>query len=62
MGLESKIITALYTTSNANYATELIEKIAENFAIGFAEWKDTNQIDYLRLTTIELLEIYKKTL
>ena len=34
--------------------------IADDYAIGFAEWKDTNQIDYLKSTYKELLEIYKK--
>ena len=52
-------------------ATEECVKIAENFAIGFAEWVDKiglsprDSVDYhlyLSHTITELLEIYKKTL
>ncbi len=45
-----------------NYNAEECEYIAEEFAIGFAEWKEVNQIDHLKATIQELLEIYKKTL
>jgi len=38
-------------------------KIAENFAIGFVEWKNNLEYNYSdKFTTKELLEIYKKTL
>jgi hypothetical protein len=71
MTLKEKLITVLYKTSNANYASELLEKVADEFAIGFAEWKDKfiDEIADWKLdgvflkntyTTKELLEIYKK--
>jgi len=38
-----------------------IEKIADDFAIGFAEWFDDLSEDYCKDYTVkELLEIYKK--
>ena len=46
------------------YDTEECEKIAENFAIGFAEWAYRNDYNigfyFKQDTTKELLEIYKK--
>jgi len=54
-----------------NNASKLCVEIAENFAIGFAEWM-MEKCDYMshcvyeyqgdEYTQIELLEIYKKTL
>ena len=42
---------------------EKLEEIAEEFAIGFAEWFDDLDEDYCKNYTMkELLEIYKKTL
>jgi len=38
-----------------------LEKIADDFAIGFAEWFDDLSEDYCKDYTVkELLEIYKK--
>ena len=40
---------------------EICEKIADEFAIGFAEWLNVNSYKYpTKTTTKELLEIYKK--
>jgi len=60
MGLEEKFNKVEFNEQGID-VYKCVE-IAENFAISFVEWKDTNQIDHLRLTTNELLEIYKKTL
>ena len=45
-----------------NETIDELEKIAENFAIGFVEWCENLGIDHCDKTTKELLEIYKKTL
>ena len=38
-----------------------LEKIADEFAIGFADWLNINAYKYpIKITTKELLEIYKK--
>jgi hypothetical protein len=62
MTLEEKLIMVLYKTSSANYAAELLEKVAEEFAIGFAEFLNdcalNETLDNKSLK--ELLEIYKK--
>ena len=43
------------------FPLEDYEKIADEFAIGFADWKDKNYWKYNKCqTTKELLEIYKK--
>lgn len=42
--------------------TELLNEIAENFAIGFVEWHWVNAYEYPNNTDEQLLEIYKKTL
>jgi putative AlgH/UPF0301 family transcriptional regulator len=41
-------------------AKEMEKQQQYEFAIGFAEWKEVNQIDHLKSTIQELLEIYKK--
>jgi len=68
MGLENEF--SIYVDDNISFCVE----IAENFAIGFAEWCNSNYgldrttwVKYVdgkfnRYTTKELLEIYKKTL
>lgn len=44
-----------------NQSAELLEEIAEEFAIGFAEWRLTTFIKHVdEYTTKELLELYKK--
>ena len=64
-------ISKNHSTLLTNREADIIEKIADEFAIGFADWKDKfiSEIDdwkqdgvYLKnsYTTKELLEIYKK--
>lgn len=55
MTLKEKIDNAIWTSSN-NEVVDNLEQIADEFAIGFAEWLNNEWVDK------ELLEIYKKTL
>jgi hypothetical protein len=73
--LKKQLDTATPTLNRPHYQAGKLEKIADEFAIGFAEWCDDN---YFRMgntsfwaesmdwdndnkfTTKELLEIYKK--
>ena len=45
-----------------SFPSDESEKIADDFAIGFAEWRNSLYVatDYKNLNTKELLEIYKK--
>lgn len=44
-----------------NQSAEKCEQIADDFAIGFADWRNSLYVatDYKNLSTKELLEIYK---
>ena len=72
-----KPTTSISTEGEAGRFADKSVKVAEDFAIGFAEWCDNNyfrmgntsfwaeSMDWdndKKLTTKELLEIYKKTL
>jgi hypothetical protein len=62
--LKKQLDTATPTLNRPHYQAGKLEKIAEEFAIGFAEWciesegKDYNKYKYRNRK--ELLEIYKK--
>jgi hypothetical protein len=70
MKLKQKFAKASRKCFNGNYYiipiiedAEIIEKIADEFAIGFAEWlviRYNEDIIFDEYTTQELLEIYKK--
>ena len=68
MTLKERIENVLlkYEIAREESKVKMIESIAEDFAIGFAEWciesegKDYNKYKYRNRK--ELLEIYKKTL
>jgi hypothetical protein len=61
MTLQEKLIMVLYKTSNANYASELLEKVADDYCIGFAEWYSSkNEYFEYGKTIKELLIMYKK--
>lgn len=62
MTLKEKIDQTIWVNSNHEVVEEL-EKVADEFAIGFAEWLNLNAYKFpTKTTTKELLEIYKKTL
>ena len=64
MNLQEKLISILYKTSNANYASELLEKIADEYAVCFRDFcnKRANEkpLSNVGLSTEELLIIFKK--
>ena len=54
-----------YEIAREESKVKMIESIADDFAIGFAEWfvlNYTEEVFYKEDYTKELLEIYKKTL
>jgi hypothetical protein len=61
---KKQLDTATPTLNRPIYQAEQCEKIADEFAIEFAEWCVKNElfysIQYGRIKTLELLEIYKK--
>ena len=62
MTLKSKIDNAIWTSSS-NEVVDNLEQIADEFAIGFAEWlPNLSYVIQEAYTKKELLEIYKKTL
>jgi hypothetical protein len=60
MTLKQKFRKAFGSPRITDYGCELIEQIAEDFAIEFAEWLIENKILSSKMPTKELLEIYKK--
>jgi hypothetical protein len=59
MTLKERILPLVADGSYVEITASTIEKIADEFAIGFAEWK--NKGCYCNdILTKELLEIYKK--
>jgi len=60
MTLKQKFRKAFGLPRITDYGCELIEQIAEDFAIEFAEWLIENKILSSKMPTKELLEIYKK--
>ncbi len=58
----SGMLTNTYDEDIANWNAEFCEKIADDFAIDFAEWSKSLYVatDYGLKNTKELLEIYKK--
>ena len=62
--LKKQLDTATPTLNRPFYQSEQCEKIADEFAIGFAKWYEfmLRQTDNLkeRFTENELLEMYKK--
>lgn len=62
MNLKEKIDQTIWVNSSREVVEEL-EKVADEFAIGFAEWININTYKFpTKTTTKELLEIYKKGL
>lgn len=61
MTLLDKFDDALEHSTPVRFAFRC-EQIAEDFAIGFADWRNSLYVatDYKNLSTKELLEIYKK--
>lgn len=61
MTLLDKFDDALEHSTPVRFAFRC-EQIAEEFAIGFADWRNSLYVatDYKNLSTKELLEIYKK--
>jgi hypothetical protein len=57
MKLKEKIDNAILASSNSEVVSKL-EKVADDFAIDFAEWLNKDRETKNRLK--ELLEIYKK--
>lgn len=63
MTLKEKIYIAINGFSVNKNRVEQCEKIADEFAIDFADWFNVNAYKFPnKSTTKELLEIYKKTL
>lgn len=66
MGLEEQYKQWLETYPRPSLRDIECAIIAENFAIGFAEWyheeKEFGNLEYGRFSRKEILEIYKKTL
>ena len=65
MNLKDEFIYALWedTDATGDEVENKCEKIANKFAIGFADWLNLNAYKFPgQTTTKELLEIYKKTL
>ena len=61
MTLKEKIIQADKISIKHSSFANIIEKIADDYAIGFAEWLLNERTGFNRETEIkELLEIYKK--
>jgi hypothetical protein len=65
MTLKDKIYDFVRESSHAELITRGIEDIADDFAIGFAEWYEEEILakgDYnmIAKSKIQLLEIYKK--
>jgi hypothetical protein len=55
--LKKQLDTATPTLNRPHYQSGKLEKIADKFAIGFAEWCGVPIVD---VNVKELLEIYKK--
>jgi len=52
---------SINTSGESGRFADKCEKIADDFAVGFAEWFDDLSEDYCKDYTVkELLEIYKK--
>jgi hypothetical protein len=61
MTLQEKLIMVLYKTASANYASELLEKVADDYCVDFAEWYSSKDEYFEYGKTIkELLIIFKK--
>ena len=61
---QTRDILDAYNREDISYSrmNEMFNELAEDFAIGFAEWRNSLYVatDYKNLSTKELLEIYKK--
>jgi hypothetical protein len=61
MTLQEKLIMVLYKTSSSNYASELLEKVADDYAVNFMKWFNSLTNEYIAmLSEEELLKLYKK--
>jgi predicted nucleotidyltransferase len=61
MTLKEKFVKTYRKVFSVENLAEECEKIADEFAIEFAEWLNVNAYKYpTKTTTKELLEIYKK--
>lgn len=59
MTLKEKVYSVFYETANLDLATKLIEKIADEHAIKFAEWIKNSSIKNTDLPINVLLKMYK---
>jgi hypothetical protein len=59
MGLRDEIKGVFNDTHKLDLAAELIEKIAENFAIGFTEWLISSSILKTEIPMNVKLKMYK---
>ena len=64
MNLQEKLISVLYKTSSANYASELLERLADEYAIQFRDYcnKRANEkpLSNVGMSSEELLIIFKQ--